>query len=387
MDSQDISQYAAEFITMLSHTTAALATIQGIELGFFDRIPVDATIAAEELSQHMGFDISRVERWLRFAVAIGYVRKNNGGFSLTPKGMLLNRRTPVADLLGLHHMVGYFTKAVSNSKDAYQNGVGLDSITHGKISRDYIPRVAAQLSHTSAAFFSRSGVSTGHTILDLGCGDGSVLREVVKTCPGVSATGIDINPLTLDMGKRQNEEAGLQDQIELRSGDVTNMADIKDGTFDWVYAINVFHFLPVRKRGAFLREMIRVSRYGIFVNQVITNNLATLSTDVLLATLFTDFTGFFTQEEADELVRETGNRHFQFLPIIQGESRLMVMYTSRSDVPLKRVAELSQAQVRVLESIGIRTALDFLVADASFLTPLGPIAGTARQSAIKILFP
>ena len=137
----------------------------------------------------MGYEISKVERWLRFALANGYVNRCRRGYTLTAKGALLRKTTPAPDLLGLHHLFSYFTRAVQYSKEAYQKGMGLDSITQGKISRDYIPRVASQLSNASAEFFKWSGLSMGHTILDLGCGDGSVLRQTAKACPGVSATG------------------------------------------------------------------------------------------------------------------------------------------------------------------------------------------------------
>ncbi len=388
MDASDIKKYSAELITMLTHATAALTTIQGIEIGFFDWIPVGKPISAQELSGQMGYDISRVERWLRFGVANGYLNKNNGGYTLTAKGCLLRRGTPLPDLLGLHHMVGYFTKAVQYSKDAYQKGVGLDSITQGKISRDYIPRVAAQLSKASAEFFKWSGLSTGHTILDLGCGDGSVLRETTRTCPGISATGIDINIHTLELGKRKNVEAGLQDQIDLRVGDVTDLSGFKDGAFDWIYAINVFHFLPVNKREKFLKEMIRISRYGVFFNQVITNNIGTNAVDVLLSTLFTDFTGFFTSEEdADALIRSVKITHYTFMPIIQGESRLVVMFTSKNDVPLGRVPGLNGSDKEKIGAANIKTAKDLLVADPAGLAKLGLDADPVRKAAIKILFP
>lgn len=387
MDTTEIKTYAAELKNMLTHATVALTTIQGIELGFFDWIPPNKPVTAHELSGQLGYDIIKVERWLRFAVAGGYLNRSGEGYVLTGKGAMLRRGTPLPDLLGLHHMVGYFTRAITNSKDAYQKGLGLDSITQGKISRDYIPRVAAQLSRTAASFFQGSGVSTGHTILDLGCGDGSVLRETVKTCPGVSATGVDINVHTVEMGRKRNEEQGLQDQIDLQVGDVMDLKRFKDGAFDWVYAINVFHFLPVFKREAFLRDMIRISRYGIFTNQVITNNIATLSTDVLLSTLFTDFTGFFSETEADELIESIGNRHYHFLPIIQGESRLLAMFTSKNDVPLKRIPDISENDVQALEAAGIATAKDLLSVAEDRLRSIAVSTDPHRKAAIKILFP
>lgn len=387
MDINEIKKYAAELKNMLTYATAALTTIQGIEVGFFDWMPTGKAITAQELSGQMGYDISKVERWLRFAVAAGYLSRSAGGYMLTAKGVLLRRGTPVPDLLGLHHMVSYFTKALPYSKDAFQKGVGLDSITQGKISRDYIPRVASQLSQTSAEFFKWAGLSTGHTILDLGCGDGSVLRETVKACPGASATGIDMNPHTLELGKRKNNEAGLQDQIELRVGDVTELSEIKDGAFDWVYAINVFHFLPNNKREKFLHEMVRISRYGIFFNQNITNSIGTYSADALLSTLFTDYTGFFTEAEADELIGKMKLKQYTFLPIIQGESRLVAMFTSKNDVPLSRIPNLNASQRDALAKNDIRTAKDVLVAGTPAISGLGIDVEALRKSVIKLLFP
>lgn len=387
MDPSEIKSQASELMQMLTHATMALTTIQGIELGFFDWIPDNKPVNAQDLSGQLGYDIIKVERWLRCAAACGYVARTDEGYQLQGKGLLLRRGTPVPDLLGLHHMVSYFTRAISSSKDAFQRGIGLDSITQGKISRDYIPRVAAQLSKTAAEFFRWSGLSSGHTILDLGCGDGSVLRETVRTVPGVSATGIDINRHTIEMGKRKHVEQGIQDQVDLQVGDVTDLRRFADGAFDWVYAINVFHFLPVMRRETFLREMIRISRYGVFTNQVIAKNIATLSADVLLSTLFTDYTGFFSETEADALLNGIGLKHYRFLPIIQGESRLIVLYTSRNDIPVKRIPDAGSASLAPLERMGITTVKDLLVADPAALQGGGIDVDAVRRSAIKLLFP
>ncbi|HUJ16417.1 MAG TPA: class I SAM-dependent methyltransferase [Nitrospirota bacterium] len=387
MDESDIKKHSGELVIMLTQATAALATIQGIEVGFFDWIPANKSITAQELSGQMGYDISRVERWLRFGVANGYVASADGGYTLTTKGMLLRRGTPVPDLLGLHHMVSFFIKSISHSRDAYQKGVGLDSITQGNISRDYVPRVASQLSKTSAEFFKWSGLASGHTILDLGCGDGSVLRETVRVCPGISATGIDMNRHTLEIAKRKNIEAGLQDQVEFQPGDVTDLSRFRDGSFDWVYAINVFHFLPHHKRDPFLRDMVRISRYGVFFNQVLLNNVATSAVDVLLSTLFTDFTGFFIESDANETIEKLGMKHYGFLPIIQGESRMVVMFTSRNDIPLTRVPGILENERKKLAAIGILSAKDLLVAERDALVKLDLDTDHLRQASVKILFP
>jgi SAM-dependent methyltransferase len=372
---------------MLTQAMVTLTTIQGVDLGFFDWIPLNKHVTAHELAGQLGYDIIKVERWLRFAVAGGYVAESGDGYVLTGKGALLRRGTSLPDLLGLFHMVGYLTRVIGNSRDAFRKGLGLDSITQGRISRDYIPRVSSQFSRSAVVFFHSCGVSTGHTVLDLGCGDGSVLRELVRTCPGVSATGIDINVHTIEMGRNRNMEQGLQDQIDLQIGDVTDLKRFPDSAFDWVYAINVFHYLPVLKRETFLREMIRISRYGVFTNQVITNSITNLSTDVLLSTLFTDFTGFFSEAEADSLIAGIKTRHFRFLPMIQGESRLLVFFTSKNDVPLKRLPGISDDDVAALKGAGIRTAKDVVSSDPEMLKKSTMNVGPIRKAAIRILFP
>ena len=56
MDQEDIKKNSTELMHMLIQGTVALSTIQGIELGFFDWIPLDKAVTTQELSGQMGFD-------------------------------------------------------------------------------------------------------------------------------------------------------------------------------------------------------------------------------------------------------------------------------------------------------------------------------------------
>lgn len=343
MDANQTQKNAAELTSMLIHATETLATIQGLEVGFFERMSENQPITLQGLSGQMGYDIRLVERWLRFGVAAGYVSATTAGYTLTPKGMLLRNGSPMPDLLGLHHLMGYFMNVLPYSKDAYRTGVGFDSITQGVISKEFIPRVFSPLAKTLAPYFKRAGLSNGHSVLDLGCGDGAMLREIVNICAGASATGIDINPHTIELGKKINREAGLQDQIKLRVGDIMDLNKISDQAFDWVCAINVLHFIPISQRGHFLREMARISRYGVFLNLFTTSNLGVCAGDVLLSTLFTDFTGFLDDDEAEELIRKTGVHQYAFLPILRGGSRLAILLTDADAALASRIQELKAA--------------------------------------------
>ena len=209
----------------------------------------------------------------------------------------------------------------------------------------------------------------------------------MKSVLGGNQLRIDVAFLPAELGKRRNSEAGLQDQIDLQVGDVTDMSRFRDNAFDWVYAFNVFHFLPVVKREKFIRDMIRISRYGIFFNQVIANNIQTISVDVLLATLFTDFTGFFSETEADDIIRNVSSQHHTFMPIIQGESRLVAMYTSTNDMPLNRITGIPDAHRTKLHTANIQTAKDLLTSAPAALAALGLDSEVLRRPVIKALFP
>ncbi len=108
---------------------------------------------------------------------------------------------------------------------------------------------------------------------------------------------------------------------------------------------------------------------------------------MLCATLFTDYTGFFIGTEADEMISAINIKHISFLPIIQGESRLVVLYTSKNDVPLGRIPAVSEASRVKLAAANIHTGKDLLSAGIDDITRLGIDGAVLRKAVIKTLFP
>ena len=56
----------------------------------------------------------------------------------------------------------------------------------------------------------------------------------------------------------------------------------------------------------------------------------------MLSTLVLRLYRLFHRDEANDLIQKAGVKHYYFSPIIQGESRMVVMFTSKNDVPLSR---------------------------------------------------
>jgi SAM-dependent methyltransferase len=63
------------------------------------------------------------------------------------------------------------------------------------------------------------GVKSGDVLYDLGCGDGRIVIEAVKT-PGVRGVCVDIDPERIADAKRNAAAAGVTDRIRFVEGDL-----------------------------------------------------------------------------------------------------------------------------------------------------------------------
>jgi methionine biosynthesis protein MetW len=96
-------------------------------------------------------------------------------------------------------------------------------------------------------------VSPGARVLDLGCGDGTLLKLLVDE-KGVFARGVEIS----DEGVLQCVSRGLAvDHADLDQG----LGDYPDDSFDYVILSQTLQ--TVRKPDLVLKEMLRVGRTGI----------------------------------------------------------------------------------------------------------------------------
>lgn len=117
-------------------------------------------------------------------------------------------------------------------------------------------------------------------VLDLGTGAGDYLAAIVwtghATGTAVQATGVDLNPVAVGHGRAWLDTTlprPLRSQVQLMVGDALALP-YADNTFDVVHAALFLHHFYDKRAVALLREMRRVSRLGILVNDLHRHPLA-----------------------------------------------------------------------------------------------------------------
>ena len=94
-------------------------------------------------------------------------------------------------------------------------------------------------------------------VLDLGCGDGTTAIPEAKL--GADVLGVDIAAYLVAAGNARAKELGLAN-CTFQEGDASNLAGLKDHTFDLVVSIFGAMFAP--KPFDVAKEMVRVTKPG-----------------------------------------------------------------------------------------------------------------------------
>ena len=100
-----------------------------------------------------------------------------------------------------------------------------------------------------------AGILSGHRVLDLGCGTGTLAIMVKKAYPDAEVVGLDGDPQVLEIARRKAKEAGKS--IQFDEG-MAYKLPYPDKSFDRVLSSLVFHHLTTQDKERALAEIYRV---------------------------------------------------------------------------------------------------------------------------------
>lgn len=107
------------------------------------------------------------------------------------------------------------------------------------------------------ALIAQARLEAGMRVLDIGCGTGTLLHDLLQAHPGLEVTGIDPDPKALERTQRKLAAAGLEAHLSTASADALPHAD---ASFHRVFSSLMFHHLKPDQKAATLAEVLRVLR-------------------------------------------------------------------------------------------------------------------------------
>lgn len=111
-------------------------------------------------------------------------------------------------------------------------------------------------------FLDFAGAANEESVLDVGCGTGSLTFAVARKYQVKQVAGIDLSPVYIEHAARHNRDPRIVFQV----GDACSLG-FPDHSFDRVLSLLMLHFVPCA--GQAVAEMLRVARPGAVVSAAV----------------------------------------------------------------------------------------------------------------------
>ena len=129
----------------------------------------------------------------------------------------------------------------------------MSSTFHALSSAAYESFMGRWSRRLSVPFIEFAGIANGESIIDVGCGTGSLTLALAGAADVGRIVGIDLSEVYLDHAKRNTDDV----RVTFQKGDATAV-DFLEATFDRAMSMLVLQFVP--DADSAIREMKRVVR-------------------------------------------------------------------------------------------------------------------------------
>jgi phenylpyruvate C(3)-methyltransferase len=217
------------------YSTRIMQTL--LNVGFFDELKAHGRVDVAAFAKAQRLDPAILRSLCDALYSLQILDKEGDQYRLTPRGdLLVNVGRGWFD--GVYGYEGVFHQLEGLLRGEHQYGKDIYRRSY------YVAKGSGEIEDwlyfPLAADFIRRG---GYTcVLDLGCGEGTFLRRICETIPGVDGRGIDLAPEAIADGRRKLDAAGLSRRIDLFVGDMVKLEALPP-SFRAVDAATVFFVL------------------------------------------------------------------------------------------------------------------------------------------------
>lgn len=124
---------------------------------------------------------------------------------------------------------------------------------------DPLVRLTLRESSFKRKLVEQARIESGHRVLDLGCGTGTLSMMIKQTHPRARVAGMDADANILRIARTKASRAGLE--VDFRAGTASELS-YPDGSFDCVVSSLFFHHLHREDKLRALKESFRILRFG-----------------------------------------------------------------------------------------------------------------------------
>ena len=138
-------------------------------------------------------------------------------------------------------------------------------------------------------------------IVDLGCGGGRNVGELLKKYPAAKGTAVDYSTLSVEKASEYNKDLILAGRLEVKQGDVSEL-NLPDNTYDLATAFETIYFWPGLERC--FTEVARVLKdggYFMIVNESDGTDAASLKFEKII-----DGMKCYTAEQIEDALKAAG---------------------------------------------------------------------------------
>ncbi|HSM87303.1 MAG TPA: class I SAM-dependent methyltransferase [Candidatus Limnocylindrales bacterium] len=194
-------------------------------VGFFDAIAKQNKVNAETFASEHNLDLPLLIGLCDALYERKFLAKDGSSYSIAPHGQFLLETDLVRGWFELaygyenvlNQMEPLLRKEVVYGKDLVREGRAV-AVGSGLASMGfYFPLVAD--------IVKRAGY---RRVLDIGCGDGTFLRDLCARIPSLECVGVDLSPAAVEAGNEQLAVTGLDRRIRLYAGDAMEIGKLKN---------------------------------------------------------------------------------------------------------------------------------------------------------------
>ena len=248
IDATKVEQFAGRTVQILNDSMLALLLSVGHQTRLFDTMAGLAPSTSAEIASAAGLDERYVREWLAGMYAAGYLAYDDAEhrYALPEEhAPTLAVEPGPAFFGGVHQELIGAIQRYDQVAEAFRRGGGVRPA-------DLHPDVWAGTSRFTAQWHQNTLVQqwlplvpqttarlrAGAAVADVGCGTGQALIALARAFPGITATGFDVHPPSVEQARRAAAEAGLADRIGYQ---VLDAAAGLPGSYDVVTTFDVVH--------------------------------------------------------------------------------------------------------------------------------------------------